>query len=213
MKSKEEVIARLILSTKRKNREFHLIDIADDIDWLKHELGSLDEVAKIIGISTGMLNQFLRAKKLTKKLQELVKRRKIDSVDMVHNLCKFSPDDQDVIGKAIADNKINTRDLRYLSPLRKEFPNERIDTLLDKVVSSKNIKVSVIKFKKEDLLKSYENFKKDIESIVLPENLLALITDSNICEIKLTKEGEKLLRLEAKHKGKSLKDYIISILR
>jgi hypothetical protein len=57
-------LARVILSTKRKKRQYSLIEIASDIQLLLGTLGSLSEVSKVVGISTGMLSQFLSIKEL-----------------------------------------------------------------------------------------------------------------------------------------------------
>ena len=78
METKEEIISRLLLNTKRNKRRDNIIKIAKDISWLKNELGNLQKVSEEIGISTGMLNRFLSVEKLSDTVKNLVENRQID---------------------------------------------------------------------------------------------------------------------------------------
>jgi hypothetical protein len=189
MATTDEIIAKLILSTKRKNREYDLVEIAESIDLLRNKLGSLKDVSDVIGISPGMLNQFLKVFKLSEPLKQLVRDRKIDSVNMVHNLSKFDEHDQNRIAVAIVEKRLNSEDLRFLSPLRTELPNESIDHLIDKTISSKNIKVSVIMFHTENLLKDVHKLEEQLVEIIGRDNLLSISVKPETSEIKLTKNG------------------------
>jgi len=213
MRNKTEVIAKLILSTKRKNRNLDLIEIADNITWLKKHEGGLKNVANLLGISTGMLNQFLQVYDLPKKIQSLVRKRKIDSVSMVFNLSKFRESDQIILAEALMQKRLNSQDLKVLIPLRKQYPDESINDLIEKTMKSKNIKVSIIKIHSEDLCITTEMFKERIETVVGAENLISLNVNSDICEIRLSKDGERQLRKKAKLVDKTLKDLIITLTK
>ena len=170
--SLEEIEARVILSTKRKKRNYSLVTIADDIIKLKNKYGSIAEVAKTIGISSGMLNQFLKVNYLSDKIKNLVGKRKVDSVTIVSNLSKFSKEDQNILINYILDKNLNSQDLRYLSPLRKENPNRAIEDLVKQTLYSKGIRVSVIQFSQKDFARSIEDFERDIKNIIGEDNFI-----------------------------------------
>src|SRR5260370_13696241 len=99
-----KAVARIILSTKRKSRQYSIFEIALDIKALKAAKGGIIEVAKVIGISSGMLSQFLSVFKLPASIIELVKERKIDSASMVHNFSKFKENDILKLAELLASN-------------------------------------------------------------------------------------------------------------
>jgi hypothetical protein len=208
-----EIIARLILSTKRKKRNYSLIDIASDISSLQKKKGGLKEVSKIVGISTGMLNQFLSVLKLPSEIQTMVQERIIDSVAMVFLLSKFSNEDALLLSAKAADKSLSTSDLKILLPFRKHHKNENVLELLDKINTSKNIKVSVIKLPEAIVKKSKDELFTIMNSLIGTENIIALENDSGFIEIKITKEGEKILRKKAGEKNKTLLELITTLIK
>ena len=209
--TEEEVnksIARVILSTKRKSRQFSLFEIANDIENLKNEKGSLNEVAKLIGLSPGMLSQFLSIFKLPKSVIELIKERKIDSVTIVHHLTKFKDNDILELSKLAAKNEISSQDLRILIPYRKQHANEDILDLVEKIHLSKNIKVSVVRILESDTTKSLSELEELFIKVVGKENILVIELNGNFIDIKLTKQGENNLRSKAKQLSLTLRELI-----
>ena len=112
--------ARIILSTKRKKRQFNLYQIALDIKNLKEQKGSIKELSKLLGLSSGMLSQFLSVFKLPPEIIELVKERKIDSVSIVHHLAKYNLEDKKQLAELLSSKKLSSQDLRILIPYRKQ---------------------------------------------------------------------------------------------
>jgi hypothetical protein len=213
--TEEEVnkaIARVILSTKRKSRQYSLLDIATDIDALKEAKGGMQEISKIIGVSAGMLSQFLSVFKLPKPVIQMVKERKIDSVSVVHNLSRFNEEDILNLAELLVSKKLSSQDLRVLIPYRKQYLNESIINLVEKIHLSKNIKVSVIKIDKNDTTKTINELDSHFATQVGRENLLKIETNKNNIDIKLTKQGEKILRQRAKQNKKSLQELITSLI-
>lgn len=210
--NEEKVIARLILSTKRKKRDFDLVQICSDIKWLLNQGMSLSGVAGILGISVGMLGQFLKVDELVKELRNLVQNRDIDSVTLVQNLSKFSEEDQKNIAKALINEEISSIDVRALSPLRRQFPSESINDLIKKLVASKNRKISVIKFPVESLKIGLSEFENKIRSLISSDHFESLIQNDDYCELRISKIGEKKLRQLAKKSGESLNVYFNNLL-
>lgn len=206
------IVARVILSTKRKTRQYSLTKIAADIRSLQELLGNLNEVSKVIGISSGMLNQFLSVFKLPKSTIKLVDERKIDSVSTVHYLSKFNSDDIDQLSKILVSNYLKSQDLRVLLPFRKQHPDQPITDLVEKLQLSKNVKVSVIRISKDDSLKSLSELSDLFSRQVGQENVLAIEPNGKFIDIKLSKQGEKILRKCAKSSKRSLQDLISNLI-
>ena len=214
MRTADEIIPRIIVSIPHSAKvPFSLNEIAQDIEELSTLLGGISKVAEIAGISEGMLNQFLRVKKLPPKIQALVANRTIDSVSLVHNLAKFSAQDQESIVEEIISGNINAQDVRLLSPLRKQFLEYTIGQLVEKLKKSENQKVSIIKFSSEDLHKSIEALRGEIIKIVGSAELIDLLMTDNEGAIKMTQKGELQLRKAARQKHKTLQEFTYTILQ
>lgn len=212
MKTETDVLSRLLVSTHRKKRPFNIFEIAEDIVWLSNHLGSLSEVSDVLNISTGMLNQFLHVYRLSDKAKELVKIRVIDSVTVVHNLSKFSIEDQDEIINKIVKGILNYNDIRLVNPLRKQFPEISISEIIQKLKISENRKISVIKFPSDLLHKSIEQLRSELSNIIGPSEVVDLVLDEDVGSIKVTPQGEQLLRNEARRYKKTLQEYTQAML-
>lgn len=207
------IIARVIVSTATKKRQFSLFDIAEDIKYLKKENGGMKKVSQVIGISAGMLNQFLSIYKLPDEIIELVKSRKIDSVSIVHHLSKFKKEEAIELSNLIINDGLSSQDLRILLPYRKQFPNKSINELVKKIYDSKNIKVSVIRFSSSDLKKSITSLKDSIFSLVGEENFLTIDNFENNIDLKITALGEKTLREIAKTQHQTFQELISQLIK
>lgn len=214
MRTEEEIIPRLILSIPFTSQSpYSIVEIAKDIEDLKNMKGSLSKISDFIGVSEGMLNQFIRVNKIVPKGKELVSKRIIDSVSLVNNLAKFSENDQNYLITEFIDNKITSSDIKLLSPLRRQFPNESISNLIEKLKKSENQKVSIINFDINELKKSIPTLKIEIEKIIDSSELIDLSSTNQIGTIKITPKGEKILRKVAKQNHKSLQNYIYLLLK
>lgn len=214
--NEEEVnkaVARVILSTKRVKRQYSLYDIASDIEFLKGAKGNIKEVSKVIGISPGMLNQFLSVFKLPIDIVELVKNRKIDSVSIINSLSKLENKDVLELSEMLRNNLISSHDLRVLIPYRKQFPNESIEELVKRIRSSKNIKVYVLRISKQDTTKPLEELEKIFTDSVGSENLHSIEQTNDFINIKIFKEGERCLRGKAKSKKITLQELVSNLVQ
>lgn len=205
-------IARVIISTSTKKRQFSIFDIAEDIKYLKKEYGDMNKVSQIIGISAGMLNQFLSIYKLPDEIIELVKSRKIDSVSIVHHLSKFKKEESIELSNHIINEGLSSQDLRILLPYRKQHPLKSISELIKEINNSKNIKVSVIRFSCSELKISIASFENVIINIVGKENFLAISMSENYIDLKITVLGEKLLRKIAKKQKMTFPKFISQLV-
>lgn len=209
----EEVISRIFLNTKRKVRRDNLIQIADDILWLKNELGSLQKVADATNVSAGMLNRFLSVDKLSPKIKTLVEERQIDKVSEVNDLTKFDFEDQEQIAQLLVSKKLSGKNLKILPVLKKQFPKENINTLAERVIKSENIKVYSISFYIGDLKKSKESLRNYLIDLIGDKEVINVVFLTNAGNIKITEKGEKLLRSKAKDEKLTFKQFINKILQ
>mgnify|MGYP001609104070 CR=1 FL=1 len=210
-KSKEELIARLILNTGRHIRPFSLNQIADDIISLSKYVGGLKEVSRLIGKSVDILRQFLSVKKLPKDIIELVKIRKIDKLQDVRYLNQFNSNDQKVVVNEIISGNLNTQDLKVLAPLRKRVKDNSITTLIKELKESKDKKIYLFFFKS----KSKENSNKiklKLQNLLGKENVINLEVSEEVYKLSLNEKGLKSIRNLAKENNLTLKKYFIKLI-
>jgi len=206
-------IARVILSTKRKLRQYSLLEIANDIEFLKIEKGGIKNVAMLIGISTGMLNQFLSVFKLPPSILELIKERKIESVSLAHLLSKFKHDDAIQLAQIVVNKGLTSQELRKILPYRKKYPNDPISEIVQRVLNSKNIKVSVIRFPSSDLKSNLAEMEAKVIELIGKENFLTIEKSKTNIDLKIKPIGEKKLRGVAKNQKISLQELIKKIIK
>ncbi len=205
--------ARILLSTKRKSRQYSIYEIASDILFLKNETGSINHVAKLIGISTGMLNQFLSVFKLPSEIVELIKQRKIESVSIAHHLAKFNNNDAIQLAKYVINEGLTSQELRNILPYRRKNLSEPVIDIIKRVLDSKNIKVSVIRFTSSDLKINISEFELKVTELIGKENFLAIEKSNTNIDLKITPIGEKILREIAKKKKVSFQELIKQIIK
>ncbi|HWJ28267.1 MAG TPA: hypothetical protein VNS32_17110 [Flavisolibacter sp.] len=205
------LVGRIIASTKRKKRTLSIVEIAQDIRSLKTQLGSIQKVADIIGISVGMLNQFLSVFNLPTDVQVLVNNRKIDSVAVVFTLSKFSKEDIHSLIEPITNGRLTSQDLKALLPYRKQHKNENLLELIDRLKNSKNIKAAVIRLP-SNLIPDKQKLETALKSKVGEENYLETEESDDFIDFKVTKQGEKVLRQAAKDEKSNLQQFILRLL-
>lgn len=205
--------ARILLSTKRKSRQYSLFDIASDILFLKNESGGINNVSKLIGISTGMLNQFLSVFRLPSEIMELIKQRKIKSVSIAHTLSKFNHDDSIQLAQYVINEGLTSQELRIILPFRRKNQSEPIKEIVKRVLDSKNIKVSVIRFSTSDLKNNLSKLETKVTELIGKENFLTIEKSNTNIDLKITPVGEKKLREVAKSKKVSFQELIKEIIK
>lgn len=194
------------------NRPNNIIEIAENISFLSEKLGGLNQVSKIIGISSEMLSHFLKVKKLNIEVKKLVEKRKIDSVTVVKYLSKFNEDEQIYIAKEIINGNLNSVELRFIYPLRNKLKELPIQEVVNKHLQSKNIKISKAIFEITDNQISVDYLNNVFSKIVGEENFISINIQNNIGILKVSRNGEKILRDSAKKENLTLKHFFSKIL-
>lgn len=212
MSSVDSALLRVITSTKRKKRSHSLLSVSADIKKLVSHYGDIKDVSDIVGISPGMLNQFLKVDKLSPKMLKLVESRDIDSVSIVNSISILNFDEQDKISDYIIEGKLNSLDIRFLLPLIKKNPRQELDSLIARLKASENIKVSVIKFPFDFSLLNSRQIRDRIESLVGSDNFVSVDIDEKGGVVKILSAGEVILREKAKEQKKTFGEFIEMLL-
>ncbi|QHT68704.1 hypothetical protein GXP67_19675 [Rhodocytophaga rosea] len=210
MNRKDEILAILIANTSRKNRSLDLVQIYSLIEEFIKHYGSINDLINALNISKGMLRKFTSIQKLSNPVRELVKKREIDSVEIVNSLSQLSFNEQYFVAEQIINKSFNSQDIRILTPLKEKFPDLPIQSLVEKVRDSKQLKISVIKFAYKDGLIE-DKLRKYLVEYITSDNIIEInFKDEGI--IKITKQGEKKLRDAAKLHKKTLSQFISKLI-
>jgi hypothetical protein len=202
---------KLLRNTKTKKRPLNIVEVANLINIVLKKQ-SLKELATILGIKAAMLSKFLSVYKLPNFIMGLVESRVIDSVAMVFYLSKLSDKDLQELLPLLNEDKINSVELKSFLPFRKKHPTQSIAELYNQHIASKNIKVSVIRLAETDLKSGIENLKNNLSNILPPSEIIAIEKNKKFVDIKLTKEGENILRDKAKQRTITLQNLIQEIV-
>lgn len=202
---------KLLANTKTKKRPFNILEVANLINIVLKKQ-SLNELATTLGIKAAMLSKFLSVYKLPKFIQELVESRVIDSVAVVFYLSKLNETDLQELLPLLKEDKINSVELKSFLPFRTKHPSQSIIELYKQHIASKNIKVSVIRLAETDLKSGIENLKNNLSNLLPQSEIIAIEQNKKFVDIKLTKEGENLVRDEAKKRNITLQNLIQEIV-
>jgi hypothetical protein len=143
---------------------------------------------------------------------KLIADRKIDSITNAHYLTKFNSTDILEISKLLVAHQLTSQDLRALVPYRRKHSTETIHELVNKIQSSKDIKISVIRIPKEATRKSIDELRVILMKYVDSDSLNSVEDTGAYISIKLLKKGEIQLRKVASLKQVSLQDFVTSII-
>ena len=207
----EEALAILISCTRRKTRPLSLIEIAKWLDIAVRKMGGIRAVADRIGVSAKMLTQFFHVKKLSKDVQALFEKRKLDSVDSTTQLAMLPEHEQKVVANVLASRNIDTIDLRAVVELRRAGDNSSITSLLQRVSASKSKKEYVAEF----VIRgnpSPASIRKQFTRYIPASEILSFEVKGSLGQMVLSPKGKNALTNTAKKLRTPLKRVIPAIL-
>jgi len=114
--SEDKALAIVFANTRRKKRTENLMTVAEAFEHLAQQCGSQKSVAEKVGLSSEMVREFRRLLGLPPEIQELVRSRKIDRLDVAYRLSMVSdPEEQLKMAREAAGLITDDlRDLRHL---------------------------------------------------------------------------------------------------
>lgn len=204
-----ESLAKIGAGTKRKKRDINLLEVSEEIKSLYENYNSLNKVAEIVKLSPEMVREFLKIPELEEEVKDLIRLNKIDSVDIGYRISKINGDDQIVLAKNIVKKNLTSDDVRAVVRFKIDNPGLPIETVIDRVLNSKNKKVYVAyleieenvfeelskKLKGKDLTKFLREKFRDI----VPEKLIdSFELKERLIILKVVQDAPRMLRNKAK---------------
>lgn len=208
----EDALATLIASTRRGKRKLPLSDVCKNLIIARDGLGSLNKVGDTIGLSMEMLRQFSRYEKLEPNVKKLVDKGKIQSVDIMDRISRLPTADQLSVAHAAVREGLTSDDLRAIVSLRKALPQKKIITVIDRIITSRNIKEYVVEFRIPKGVESTE-IKVRFRKLLGTERIISYADKHGIGTMILNVEGKNRLQEIAKKKHltkRSLVNKVIS---
>ena len=131
-------IAKLISNTKTKIRTLDLVEISRLMTKYKEIYGSTDALAKKLSLSKEMVREFLIVNQLPEEVKELIKTRKIDSVDAVKVIYSINGDKKRIeFANAILG--LNTQEIRALHDLY-VLGNMNLNKAKEIIIGARNLR-------------------------------------------------------------------------
>jgi hypothetical protein len=210
-KKLKQALAAIISSTRTKTRPMPLTQVACWIKIAVNKLGSYKALSEKVGVSEKMLRQFSYVLDLAKPVRLMFDRRELDSVDAAAHLKLFSPSEQIVVARALANRDLDTSDVRAISQLKRVRQSEPIRSLLSAVRNSKTKQHYVAEFvvRGDATAKSIE---KSVSRYLSQEAVVAIKVDGPIGRLVVTSEGRAEMSRLARQLGVPFKDIVVRIL-
>lgn len=208
---REEKIRQLMINTRTRRRQDNLLAIADMITWLEKDLGGINKVAEHVRVSSQMLRKFLAVNELPPSLKELVRKRLIDSVTVVHLMKHFDRQSQLYIGQSILSGNLSIDTLRALVPLHRRHKHKPIRELTTLIEKTKSVKVYAVKIPSDLNSDQVASIKRRLIKYTGQQGIrLRSTTDGRF--IEFTESGIKIIGTEAKRRNLSKGQFISKII-
>ena len=150
----ESALAIIFANTKRRKRVVDLLTIAECFAFLKNIYRTQKAIAEKTDLSREMVREFLVILDLPEYVKELIRSRKIDSIDTAYRLSKIKDEEtlRNVVEKLTG---LQTHDFRDIVSSMREISGLSIDTAKEIVLKTKprNIHFFIIDFTEEDYKK------------------------------------------------------------
>lgn len=199
-------LAKIAKGTKRKKRELNLLEISNSMKSFYQKHKSLDKVAKIVGISPEMVREFLKINELAEEVRELIRLRKIDSVEIGYRISKLEKDDQITLARKVLNQNLSSGDVRAIVKFKIDNPEMPIENVVNRVIRSKDKKIFVVylgieknTFKKISEKKAKVKIVKSIfNKVISPKFVVSFELNGRVVIIKVEKEGLQQMKSKAK---------------
>lgn len=207
----DDALAAIIASTKRVSRKLDLLKIARKLAVARRYLGSLQAVATAVGLSSEMLRQFSRVEALSSSVKSLIKEGALCSVDMADRISRLPAKDQLHVAENIVLGKLDSTDVRAILAYRKTAPSLSIQSVVNRVLSSKNVRAYVLECAAP----------KNVDETAVRSRLVSFFGTDCIRDIKsrggtrqvvITDQGRRKLEEAAKTKHISKRKFLALIL-
>jgi hypothetical protein len=201
-------LVALIASTKRKNRKLNPLEVVEKIEIAKKGIGSLPKVAQRIGLSYEMLRQIFSVKNCSEEVRRLTREGKLGSYDILYRLSKLPPSSQVAVARRVIAGEFTSEDVRAIVSFQRDFPRKSIESVIERIKGSRNIKQYVVYFELDPKRTNLSVLRLRFEKIFGKENVVSLNVDNGTGELILNVKGKNRLQEEAKNKGVTKREFI-----
>ncbi|MFH1718080.1 MAG: hypothetical protein ABIF19_12055 [Planctomycetota bacterium] len=203
----EKALVRLVGSTRRARRAKNLLEVAEELAVAEDLLTSRKTVAEKIGVSEEMLREFASVNRLSKSVKEMVKDGHLTGIDVTYRISMLPKSEQLQVATEYVKGQISGKDVRDVIALRKGNPKWKIQEVIERVKSSRDITHYLIRFRIS------ESARKDIlqskfADILGDKNIVSLEINGKIVNLTVTEEGRKILQREAKKRRITKRKFI-----
>ncbi len=207
----EKALALIISCTRRVKRPVDIATLAKNILNAKGYLGSLAAVGQAVGLSVQQLKDFLTVDGLCAEVKALVRKRAIDSVDVMKNISQLPKESQQILAKELTKGTISSKDIRILTSFTKQFPDKSIRKILRDYYKSRDIKTYLVEFPapKDKRIKEVQ---RKFEKIVGVTNIISFRVNNGTAALELSYQGGKKIREAAKKKKNTLRKFVNGLL-
>jgi len=210
---KLEIAILLIIScTHRIKRPVDIVTLAKNILYAKKCMGNLEAVANAVSLSTQQLKDFLAVERLSSEVKALVKKRAIDSVDVIKVLTQLPAQKQRVLAKRFANGQLTSKDIRIITTFAQKFPHKSISKIVANYEKSKDFRVYVIEFRVPTSFKNSSRLYKRFIGIVGKDGIKDLSLREDIGVLELTVLGHKKLRDAVRERKTTLRKFVPSVV-
>ncbi len=196
----EKALIRLVGSTGRSHRAKNLLEVATELEVAKKLLGSRKDVAKRIGLSEEMLREFESVTRLSKSVQNIVKKGLLSSVDVAYRISMLPKGDQLQVARAYVEKKLSGKEVRDVVSLFKRNTNRTIEEAIERVKSSRDIIQYLIRFRIAKSVRK-EILRGKFATMLGGGNIVSLEVKGKVANSTITEEGRIILQREAKKRG------------
>jgi len=207
---REKAIGTLIACTRRKRRPKSIVEIANEIEFLRNELGSYKAVADRVGLSSEMLREFRSVRFLNPEVRSLVEERIIDSVDLVYRISKLDWKGQKAVIDRFLKEDLTGDDARVIKSFQRSS-RKSVSNVISKIIKSRNIRTYIVEFEMPKEVKK-THLQKRFEKIVGKAEIVSFVVNDSKATLELSYRGQKKLREAAKDKGTTLRKFVMRIL-
>jgi len=204
-----EALAKISKGTKRKKKDINEIEVAEEIDKLYREYGSLNKVASYVKLSPEMVRQIKSLNTLENGVKQLYISGVLKGYDIGYRISKLQEKDQIILAKYITDKNLISEDVRAIAKYKIDNPRTPIGKVISKVIQSKDKKIYVVYLgiEKDTFEKLSGRIKnKDIEktiksifnSVVHYKFITYFELNGRVVLLKLLREGLREIRNKAK---------------
>ena len=204
----EKALALIISCTRRVKRPLDLVTLVEIILYAKGRMGSLEAVGESVRLSVQQLKDFLAVNELCAEVKALVKKRAIDSVDIVKTISTLPNEKQKSLADHLVKGRITSKDIRIIASFSKKFPYRSIAKIVKDYEKTRDTRVYVAEFRLPAHFTNLVGLRRRFETIVGKSEIKKLQLNENVVVLEITALGHKKLREAVRESKMTLRRFI-----